>query len=56
MQGDLGDVFFEFDIDDAGPRRRLTAESARDQKLDQMMETDPRLRAAVQALDLKLKE
>jgi DNA polymerase-3 subunit gamma/tau len=46
----------EFTIDDAGPRRRLTAETARDQKLEQMMETDPRLRAAVQALDLKLKE
>jgi len=46
----------EFDIGDAGPRRRLTAESARDQRLEQMMETDPRLRAAVQALDLKLKE
>ncbi|MBK5098077.1 MAG: DNA polymerase III subunit gamma/tau, partial [Gemmatimonadetes bacterium] len=29
----------EFVIDDAGPRRRLTAEGARDQKLEQMMET-----------------
>ncbi|MCL7978472.1 MAG: DNA polymerase III subunit gamma/tau [marine benthic group bacterium] len=46
----------DFAIDDSGPSRRLTAESARDQKLEQMMETDPRLRAAVQALDLKLKE
>ncbi len=46
----------EFAIDDSGPPRRLTAETARDQKLEQMMETDPRLRAAVQALDLKLKE
>ena len=45
-----------FAIGDAGPRRRLTAETARDQKLEQMMETDPRLRAAVQTLDLKLKE
>ena len=45
-----------FEIGDAGPRRRLTAETARDQKLEQMMETDPRLRAAVQTLDLKLKE
>ena len=46
----------EFVIDDAGPRRRVTAEVARDQKLEQMMETDPRLREAVQALDLKSKE
>ena len=45
-----------FEIGESGPRRRLTAESARDQKLEQMMETDPRLRAAVQTLDLKLKE
>ena len=46
----------EFVIDDAGPRRRLTAEVARDQKLEQMMDTDPRLREAVQTLDLKIKE
>ncbi len=46
----------EFVIDDAGPRRRVTAEVARDQKLEQMMETDPRLREAVQTLDLKIKE
>ena len=46
----------EFVIDDAGPRRRLTAEGARDQKLEKMMETDPRLREAVQALGLKIKE
>ncbi len=46
----------EFVIDDSGPRRRLTAEAARDQKLEQMMETDPRLREAVQRLDLKIKE
>ena len=46
----------EFVIDDAGPRGRLTAEGARDQKLEQMMETDPRLREAVQTLDLKIKE
>ena len=45
-----------FEIGEAGPRRRLTAESARDQKLEQMMETDPRLRVAVQTLDLNLKE
>jgi len=45
-----------FEIGETGPRRRLTAETARDQKLEQMMETDPRLRAAVQTLDLKLKE
>ncbi len=46
----------DFVIDDAGPRRRLTAEGARDQKLEQLMETDPRLREAVQTLDLKIKE
>lgn len=46
----------EFVIDDAGPRRRVTAEVARDQKLEQMMDTDPRLREAVQTLDLKIKE
>lgn len=45
-----------FRLDDAGPRRRLTAETARDQKLEQMMEADPGLRDAVQTLDLKLKE
>ncbi|MFO7586431.1 MAG: hypothetical protein R6X22_00005, partial [Gemmatimonadota bacterium] len=45
-----------FRLDDAGPRRRLTAETARDQKLEQMMEADPGLRDAVQALDLRLKE
>ncbi len=45
-----------FRLGDAGPRRRLTAEAARDQKLEQMMETDPGLRDAVQTLDLKLKE
>jgi len=46
----------DFVIDDAGPRRRLTAEGARDQQLEQMMDTDPRLREAVQTLDLKIKE
>ena len=46
----------EFVIGDAGPRRRVTAEGARDQQLEQMMETDPHLREAVQTLDLKIKE
>jgi hypothetical protein len=45
-----------FEVGDAGPAKRLTAETARDQKLEQMMDTDPRLRDAVQTLDLKLKE
>ena len=45
-----------FRLDDTGPPRRLTAEAARDQKLEQLMETDPGLRDAVQTLDLKLKE
>jgi DNA polymerase-3 subunit gamma/tau len=62
LRAELGDRIgvapesLEFVIDDAGPRRRLTAEGARDQKLEKMMETDPRLREAVQALDLKIKE
>lgn len=45
-----------FRLEDAGPRRRLTAEAAREQKLEQLMEADPGLRDAVQTLDLKLKE
>ena len=49
-----GDLRFR--VDDAGPRRRITAESARDQKLQSMVETDPRLREAVETLDLKLTE
>lgn len=52
----VGQDDLEFVIDDSGPRRRLTAEAAREQKLEQMMETDPRLREAVQRLDLKIKE
>lgn len=52
----VGQNDLEFVIDDSGPRRRLTAEAAREQKLEQMMETDPRLREAVQRLDLKIKE
>jgi hypothetical protein len=45
-----------FVVVDAGPRRRITAESARDQKLQRMVEADPRLREAVETLDLKLTE
>jgi DNA polymerase-3 subunit gamma/tau len=45
-----------FRVEETGERRRLTAETARDQRLERMMETDPGLRAAVQSLDLKLKE
>jgi DNA polymerase-3 subunit gamma/tau len=45
-----------FRVEDSGPRRRMTAEAARDQKLRSMMDADPRLRDAVETLDLKLKE
>ena len=39
-----------------GARQRITAESARDLKLQRLVETDPRLREAVETLDLKLTE
>ncbi len=45
-----------FRVGDGGSRRRITAESARDLKLRRLVETDPRLRNAVEALDLKLTE
>ncbi|MDT8435964.1 MAG: DNA polymerase III subunit gamma/tau [Gemmatimonadota bacterium] len=48
------DLVFELNAGD-GPRR-MTAEAARDQKLRRWMETDPRLRQAVETLDLELKE
>jgi len=46
----------EFRIGEAGAGGRITAESARDQKLRRMMSEDPRLREAVETLDLKLTE
>lgn len=45
-----------FRIEEAGAGRRITAESARDQKLTRMVEADPRLREAVETLDLELTE
>ncbi len=45
-----------FRIEEAGAGRRITAESARDQKLSRMVEADPRLREAVETLDLELTE
>lgn len=45
-----------FQVEDTGPRQRITAEAARDQRLQGLMDTDPRLREAVETLDLKLKE
>jgi DNA polymerase-3 subunit gamma/tau len=45
-----------FRVGDEGSRQRITAESARDLKLQRLVETDPRLRDAVEALDLKLTE
>lgn len=43
-----------FDVSGHGPARRLTAEEARQQKLDRLLEVDPRLREAVEELDLTL--
>jgi len=45
-----------FRLGDGGSRQRITAESARDLKLRRLVETDPRLREAVEILDLKLTE
>ncbi len=45
-----------FRLGDGGSRQRITAESARDLKLQRLVETDPRLRDAVETLDLKLTE
>jgi len=40
----------------AGPARRMTAESARQQRLEEMASMDPSLREAVTELDLSIKE
>jgi DNA polymerase-3 subunit gamma/tau len=45
-----------FRVGDGGSTRRITAESARDLKLQRMVEADPRLREAVETLDLTLTE
>ncbi len=45
-----------FRVGGGGARQRITAESARDLKLQRLVETDPRLREAVETLDLKLTE
>jgi DNA polymerase-3 subunit gamma/tau len=45
-----------FRVGGGGARQRITAESARDLKLQRLVETDPRLRDAVETLDLKLTE
>jgi DNA polymerase-3 subunit gamma/tau len=45
-----------FRVGGGAARQRITAESARDLKLQRLMETDPRLREAVETLDLKLTE
>jgi DNA polymerase-3 subunit gamma/tau len=45
-----------FRIADGGSSGRITAKSARDLKLKRLVETDPRLREAVETLDLKLTE
>ncbi len=45
-----------FRVGDGGVPQRITAESARDLKLQRLVETDPRLREAVEILDLKLTE
>lgn len=49
-------VALGFRVGGGGARQRITAESARDLKLQRLVETDPRLREAVEALDLKLTE
>lgn len=45
-----------FRVGGGGVRQRITAESARDLKLQRLVKTDPRLREAVETLDLKLTE
>ncbi len=46
----------EVRIEATGRAERLTAESAQQQRLEQLMAADPNLREAVQTLDLRLKE
>jgi DNA polymerase-3 subunit gamma/tau len=62
LRGELGNRLgtpadaLRFRLGDTGPRRRITAESARNQKLQRMVDADPRLREAVETLDLNLTE
>lgn len=46
----------ELRVRDAGPARRMTAEGARRQRLEDMAGMDPSLREAVEELDLSIKE
>ena len=46
----------EMTVETTGRAERLTAESAQQQRLEQLMAADPNLRQAVQTLDLRLKE
>jgi len=43
-------------VEGAGPPRRMTAEAAREQRLEELADMDPRLREAVEELDLSIKE
>jgi DNA polymerase-3 subunit gamma/tau len=43
-----------FRVGDGGASQRITAESAKDLKLKRLVDADPRLREAVETLDLKL--
>jgi DNA polymerase-3 subunit gamma/tau len=45
-----------FDVEEAAVARRLTAEDARQQRLSQLTDRDPRLKEAVEKLDLTIKE
>jgi hypothetical protein len=45
-----------FEVEEAAVARRLTAEDARQQRLSQLMDRDPRLKEAVEKLDLTIKE
>jgi hypothetical protein len=45
-----------FRIGGGAANQRITAESARDLKLQRLVQADPRLREAVETLDLKLTE
>ena len=46
----------EMRVEGAGPPRRMTAEAARKQRLEELADMDPRLREAVEELDLSIKE
>ncbi|HSM07728.1 MAG TPA: DNA polymerase III subunit gamma/tau [Gemmatimonadota bacterium] len=46
----------DLEVEASGRPERLTAATAKKQRLDRLMDTDPNLREAVQTLDLRLKE